>query len=134
MSFDYSWVRRVLSESPKRLILGLGLMVLPVSAGFMTSSEPIRLPPALPKLSSNARKPADPRIERLRTFFSRLHCPVSNLADEFVQAADENHLDWRLLPSISVIESGGRKAYRNNHIFGWANGNQPFDSIRSGVR
>jgi hypothetical protein len=55
------------------------------------------------------------------------------LAEEFVHAADDNHLDWRLLPSISVIESGGGKAYKNNNIFGWANGEYPFPSIRSGI-
>jgi flagellum-specific peptidoglycan hydrolase FlgJ len=51
-----------------------------------------------------------------------------------VNAADDNHLDWRLLPSISVIESGGGKAYRNNNIFGWNNGLSLFPSIRSGIR
>lgn len=55
-----------------------------------------------------------------------------NLAEDFVHAADDNHLDWRLLPSISVIESGGGKAYRNNNVFGW-NALQPFPSIRAGL-
>ncbi|MBV9611265.1 MAG: glucosaminidase domain-containing protein, partial [Acidobacteriaceae bacterium] len=55
------------------------------------------------------------------------------LAEDFVQAADENQLDWRLLPSISVIESGGGKAYRNNNIFGWNNGATLFPSIRAGL-
>lgn len=74
----------------------------------------------------------DPRTERLKAFFSKLHCPIANMAGDFIQAADENHLDWRLLPSISVIESGGGKACRNNNIFGW--GHQEFSSIRSGIR
>lgn len=55
------------------------------------------------------------------------------MAEDFVHAADDNHLDWRLLPSISVIESGGGKAYRNNNIFGWNQGLQPFPSIRAGL-
>lgn len=66
-------------------------------------------------------------------FFSSLRCPVLGLAEEFVHAADDNHLDWRLLPSISVIESGGGKAFRNNNIFGWDNGNQMFPTIRAGL-
>ncbi len=56
------------------------------------------------------------------------------MAEDFVHAADDNHLDWRLLPSISVIESGGGKAYRNNNIFGWGiNGLWLFPSIRAGL-
>ena len=50
-----------------------------------------------------------------------------------MQAADDNHLDWRLLPSISVIESGGGKAYKNNNIFGWANGDHLFPTLRSAI-
>jgi hypothetical protein len=42
-------------------------------------------------------------------------------------------LDWRLLPSISVIESGGGKAYKNNNLFGWANGDHLFPSLKSGI-
>jgi hypothetical protein len=50
-----------------------------------------------------------------------------------VHAADDNDLDWRLLPSISIIESSGGKAYRNNNIFGWANGDWAFPTIRAGL-
>jgi hypothetical protein len=72
-------------------------------------------------------------VSRLVSYFSKLNCPVINLAHVFVKAADENHLDWRLLPSISVIESGGGKAYKNNNIFGWDSGLQAFSSISSGI-
>ena len=62
-----------------------------------------------------------------------MHCPVKDLAEEFVHAADDNNLDWRLLPSISLIESSGGKAYRNNNVFGWANGDHAFPTIRAGL-
>ena len=55
----------------------------------------------------------DPRLHVLENFFAARHCPVSGLAEEFLIAADKNGLDWRLLPSISLIESGGGKAARN---------------------
>lgn len=79
-------------------------------------------------------KAADPRTARLSRFLAKLHCPVANLAGEFVAAADKNHLDWRLLPSISIIESGGGKAFRNNNIFGWSNGDMKFSSIKAGLQ
>src|SRR5205823_5371402 len=75
----------------------------------------------------------DPRTVRLKKFFAKLHCPVIDLADEFVHAADDNQLDWRLLPSISVIESGGGKAYKNNNILGWNQGLEAFPTIRAGI-
>jgi hypothetical protein len=81
------------------------------------------------------QKPAklDPRAQRLHAFLARMHCPVKDLAEEFVHAADDNDLDWRLLPSISVIESSGGKAYKNNNVFGWANGDHVFPTIRAGL-
>jgi hypothetical protein len=64
---------------------------------------------------------------------ARLRCPVKDMAEEFVHAADDNNLDWRLLPSISIIESGGGKAYKNNNILGWGNGDRSFPTIRAGI-
>ncbi|HEY7210719.1 MAG TPA: hypothetical protein VH477_10650 [Bryobacteraceae bacterium] len=97
------------------------------------SGKPV--PPEKPHLApplAPAPKP-DPRATRLHRFLAGLHCPVASMAEDFVHAADDNHLDWRLLPSIAVIESGGGKAYRSNNIFGWDQGLMPFPSIRAGL-
>lgn len=75
----------------------------------------------------------DPRLIRLERYFSEKNCPVRPLAKDFVEAADRNRLDWRLLPSIAVIESGGGKEYRNNNIFGWKNGSHRFRSVRESI-
>jgi hypothetical protein len=85
----------------------------------------MNLPPTLPQADT------DPRVARLQKFFAKLHCPVKDFASDFVTAADENNLDWRLLPSISVVESGGGKACRHNNIFGWNQGESAFSSIRA---
>jgi len=42
-------------------------------------------------------------------------------------------LDWRLLPSISIIESSGGKDYRNNNVFGWDSCRESFTSVREGI-
>ena len=42
-------------------------------------------------------------------------------------------LDWRLLPSIAVLESGGGKEYTNNNIFGWDSCKTAFPSVRAGI-
>nr|MDQ2712340.1 hypothetical protein [Acidobacteriota bacterium] len=117
--------------------MAAGLLVLPLTAKLEKSASAKPVPAKTPQVPITPEVPtvrnADPRTARLRRFFSALQCPVVSLAEDFVHAADDNHLDWRLLPSISVIESGGGKAYRNNNIFGWNNGLQPFPTIRAGL-
>lgn len=85
------------------------------------------------KSEVHVEAPKDPRAVRLHAFLTKLHCPVKDLAEEFVHAADDNNLDWRLLPSIAVIESSGGKTYKNNNVFGWANGDHSFPTVRAGL-
>jgi len=73
----------------------------------------------------------DPRIEQLRAFFQKTDCPAQHYADAFLEAADRYDLDWRLLPSLSYVESTGGKAARNNNFFGW--GAKAFSSPSAGI-
>ena len=75
----------------------------------------------------------DPRLSRLKQFFAERGCPLSEAAVDFLIAADQNHLDWRLLPSISMIESSGGKDYRNNNVFGWDSSRGSFPSVQAGI-
>jgi len=70
---------------------------------------------------------------KIKEFFRRKKCPLVSEAQEFILAADQNHLDWRLLPSIAFVESGAGKRYRNNNVLGWASCNQAFSSVRTGI-
>lgn len=116
----------------KQMMVALGLLALPITLRSDGAAEPKDVKPVQPAQPAQPVK-SDPRTDRLKAFLGKLHCPIASLADDFVHAADENSLDWRLLPSISVIESGGGKAYRNNNIFGWNNGLSLFPTIRSGI-
>ena len=126
-----------MSKYSKQLMVAAGLLVVPFTLKLEepATATPV---PATPK-AQEAPRPAlspvtvDPRPARLKNFFCRLHCPITELSEEFVHAADDNRLDWRLLPSISVIESGGGKLFKNNNIFGWSNGLILFPTIRSGI-
>lgn len=116
--------------------MALGLTVVPAAVGIsQVSGKAAPVPATKPttRKAVAAADASDPRVVRLSRFFSRLQCPVRSLSADFVSAADENHLDWRLLPSISVVESGGGKVYRNNNIFGWSNGTVLFSSIRRSI-
>jgi hypothetical protein len=81
---------------------------------------------------------ASPELEDLRLrliwqYFADRDCPLRDSAAEFLIAADENALDWRLLPSISMIESSGGKDYRNNNVFGWNSCRESFPSVEAGI-
>jgi hypothetical protein len=75
----------------------------------------------------------DPRLRRLQEFFSARECPLQAAAADFLVAADRNDLDWRLLPSISMIESSGGKDYRKNNVFGWNSCREGFSSVQEGI-
>ena len=55
------------------------------------------------------------------------------MAEIFVAEADSHNLDWRLLPSLAIIESGGGKASRGTNIFGWNNGHASFPNLGSAI-
>lgn len=77
--------------------------------------------------------PRDPRLFCVRQFFVTRNCPAHIYAADFIAAADDNGLDWRLLPSISFVESTGGKTARNNNMFGWDNCDRWFASSREGI-
>lgn len=122
MRVAYRWLWEKTRVIVKELVVMTALISLPMTV-------------RLERVSATPTGPSqpDPRVLSIKRFLSRLHCPVSYLAEDFVHAADDNGLDWRLLPSISVIESGGGKAYKNNNIFGWRNGEEFFPTLRAGL-
>jgi len=75
----------------------------------------------------------DPRLQSLRNFFSKADCPAARYSEAFLEAADAYELDWRLLPSLSFIESTGGKSARNNNIFGWDSGRAHFPNPIAGI-
>lgn len=93
--------------------------------GFLATRQQISLTPPPPLM--------DRRVMRLHQFFEQLNAPAAALVPDFIQAADRHRLDWRLLPSLAVIESGGGRQATNNNYFGWENGRRRFRSPRHGV-
>ena len=75
----------------------------------------------------------DPRLESLQRFFRLAGCPAVRLASVFLQAADDYDLDWRLLPSISFVESTGGKAAPHNNMFGWDAGRAVFATMAESI-
>jgi len=114
----------VIKLASKGLVLIAGLLVLPCAG------DPDQ---QLAGLSYGTGRTEDPRLTRLQQFFEDRGAPASEFALDFLIAADENELDWRLLPSISLLESGGGKNCKNNNILGWDNCERKFDSVQDGI-
>lgn len=85
------------------------------------------------RLQNTTAAQTDPRTIRIKQYFLERDCPAHVYAADFVQAAEQNDLDWRLLPSISMVESTGGKLAPNNNMFGWDNCDIRFDSNREGI-
>jgi hypothetical protein len=96
-------------------------------------SIPATMSQADQSVHSNERRQDDPRLACLRRFFHATDSPLENLAPVFINEADVHHLDWRLLPGLSFVESTGGKAARGNNIFGWNNGNSSFRTVSEGI-
>jgi hypothetical protein len=107
----------------RSLCVFAGLVVVPATVTQADS----QIPQVRPTPSE------DQRLNALRKFFFTFRCPLASVAEIFVAEADSHNLDWRLLPSLAIIESGGGKASRGNNIFGWNNGNASFPTLGAAI-
>ena len=107
-----------------RRILSTGILVV---SGLVGTAEVVAIADA------DTPPPPDPRLVKLRHYFDRNDCPLRRYAETFIEVADQNSLDWRLLPSISFVESSGGKYFQNNNVFGWDNCRQKFPSIEQSI-
>ena len=105
----------------------VGLAAVPVALSPRLSPGPAPAPTPAPMVRH------DPRLATLRTFFRNAACPAEEYAAAFLEAADNNALDWRLLPSLSYVETTGGKAAVNNNLFGWDSGRAKFPSPAASI-
>src|SRR4030042_1075334 len=77
----------------------------------------------------------DYRVENLRIFLEKYDSPLSTYAEDFVAYADKNGLDYRLVPSITGVEStfGKRIPTNSYNAYGWANGEYSFTSWENSI-
>lgn len=108
------------------------------SSSLMMFAGIVSMPPGPAGTTQAQKVPApdyrqDPRFHSLRKFFEKFNCPAWEYAHVFLEAADDYNLDWRLLPSLSYVESTGGKAAPNNNLFGWNSGKAQFSSPQAGI-
>lgn len=74
------------------------------------------------------------KAQKIELFFreNRRNAPLADYAEKFVEVANKYNLDYRLLPAIATVESGGGKSnFRSYNAWGW--GNKGFSSFEEGI-
>ena len=74
------------------------------------------------------------KAQKIELFFrvNRNNAPLADYAEKFVEVANKYGLDYRLLPAIATVESGGGKSnFRSYNAWGW--GNKGFTSFEEGI-
>jgi len=72
------------------------------------------------------------KVFRIRKYLQSRKSPLSHYAEDFVNASEEYHIDYRIVASISIIESGGgKKNFRPFNAWGW--GNNGFSDWTEGI-
>ena len=107
-----------------------------LSSGLVMFAGMVSVPTPVAKLAHSNPAPdyrRDPRLASLHKFFKRADCPAWKYSAVFLEAADAYELDWRLLPSLSYVESTGGKAARYNNLFGWDSGKAQFSSPSASI-
>lgn len=85
--------------------------------------------------SLQQENPIDPRVAKLEAFFTRFSSPLGIHTDAFLEAADKNGLDWKILPAIAMVESTGGKhtpSCAPFNPFGWSSLTSPCGFWRFG--
>lgn len=87
------------------------------------------------KDSESLNEGYDYRVATLESFLKKYDSPLTSYAPELVYYADQNGLDYRLVPAITGVEStfGKRIPQDSYNAYGWANGNYNFDSWESSI-
>jgi len=72
------------------------------------------------------------KIENIRNFLIERNSPLAQYASEFVYAANEYGIDYRLVAAISIVESsGGIHNFKPYNAWGW--GSYGFDDWKDGI-
>lgn len=85
--------------------------------------------------TTSSKESYDYRVENLKRFLEKYNSPLASYAQEFVTYADENNLDYRLVPAITGVESTfGKNIPENSYnAYGWANGVYKFTSWEDSI-
>lgn len=90
-----------------------------ITLGSEPTPEPINKPE--PNIDSEHFLSLDneTKVNAIRSYYEKHNCPLAEYAEVFVEVANKNSLDWRLLVAIGMKESSGGKRLVGNNPFGF---------------
>lgn len=72
------------------------------------------------------------KVNNIRTYLENRNSPLAPYAEEFVKASQTYGIDYRIVASISIIESsGGIHTFRSYNAWGW--GKMNFSNWEEGI-
>ena len=83
------------------------------------------------------------KVTKLRKTFEYYNSPLASQSEYFVRRAQELNIDYRLVPAISIVESGGGKTTCNSYnAWGWGgrkcyafnSWKDAIDTVSSGIK
>lgn len=102
-------------STPAVLIVSIAVVIGNVQIAAQTKRH------FLPYITASLQVDKTNRHAVLEKFFKRYNSPLAENIDTFIEVADRYHIDYRLLPAISCIESScGKKLIPGSYNpFGW---------------
>lgn len=98
-----------------------------------TKTTDDRPPDQQEPIQAEAPIPSDTRADDIDGYFAARSMPLAGYGKKFIEAADANGIDWRLLPAIAVRESSGGKQACGHNPFGWNSCRTDFGSTEEAI-
>lgn len=111
-----------------------GIGSIPNTFAILDSSKDVAVEAsAITTLEDTIRKD---KADAIDAYFNKYDAPLKGYGMKFVLEAEENGIDWRLLPAIAMREStGGKHACKSvpNSVFGYGSCKLSFSSIDESI-
>jgi hypothetical protein len=110
-----------------------GLTALQGQIALATNQVTVDQSSAITKQIADERQK---KADTIDAFFASYDAPLAGYGMKFVLEAEENDIDWRLLPAIAMREStGGKQACKKaaNSVFGYGSCKLSFKSIDDSI-
>lgn len=117
------------------IALLLAISLLPQTQAFAAENHAAPSATLLLPVELYLQPEADVRTMAIRNVFKKNRSPLADYADTYVRAADTYNIDWKLLPSISGLESsfGVHYVKGSYNAYGWGSGYIYFNSWEDGI-
>ncbi len=112
------------------------ILALHITLGSL-GSLPIISRPIIDVVTQNqeisATKLEKKHAQVIDSYFESRNMPLAGFGLKMVLEAQNNDIDWRLLPAIAIRESSGGKNICGNNPFGWGSCKIHFDTVDEAI-